>query len=78
MIDTKIAIFKGKQIRKTIYKNEWWFSIVDVVWALTDSVKLCCYQMSITQRDRNKLLTKILLNSPRPRRVIDISLPSGK
>lgn len=35
MTDTKIAIFKGKEIRKTIYKNEWWFSVVDVVEALT-------------------------------------------
>ena len=32
----KIAIFKGKKIRKTIYKNEWWFSVVDVVQALTN------------------------------------------
>ena len=35
---TKIAIFKRKEIRKTIYKNEWWFSIIDVIAALTDSV----------------------------------------
>ena len=34
-MDTKIAIFKGKKVRKTIYKNEWWFSIVDVIEALT-------------------------------------------
>ncbi|MFH1617759.1 MAG: Bro-N domain-containing protein [Candidatus Margulisiibacteriota bacterium] len=32
-----IAIFKGKEIRKTIHKNEWWFSVADVVEALTDS-----------------------------------------
>jgi len=32
---TKIAIFKGKEIRKIIYKSEWWFSVVDVVEALT-------------------------------------------
>ena len=32
---TKIAIFKGKEIRKTIYKSEWWFSVVDVVEILT-------------------------------------------
>ncbi|KKT35158.1 MAG: hypothetical protein UW22_C0058G0004 [Candidatus Gottesmanbacteria bacterium GW2011_GWB1_44_11c] len=32
---TKIAVFKGKEIRKTIHKNEWWFSVVDVVEALT-------------------------------------------
>ncbi|PIZ73861.1 phage antirepressor protein [Candidatus Peregrinibacteria bacterium CG_4_10_14_0_2_um_filter_43_11] len=34
---TKLAIFQKKEIRKTIYKNEWWFSVVDVIAALTDS-----------------------------------------
>ncbi|MDO8577044.1 MAG: Bro-N domain-containing protein [Candidatus Daviesbacteria bacterium] len=41
MIDTvsvtRIAIFKGKNIRKTIYQNEWWFSVVDIIEVLTDS-----------------------------------------
>jgi hypothetical protein len=36
MQDNHIAIFKGKKIRKTIYNKEWWFSVVDVVQALTD------------------------------------------
>ena len=35
---TKIALFKGRKIRKTIHNNEWWFSVVDVVAVLTDSV----------------------------------------
>ncbi len=35
---SKIAIFKGKKVRKVIFQNEWWFSVVDVVEALTDSV----------------------------------------
>ncbi|MBU3964880.1 Bro-N domain-containing protein [Patescibacteria group bacterium] len=34
---TKIAIFKGKKARKTIHKNEWWFSIIDIIEALTDT-----------------------------------------
>jgi methylphosphotriester-DNA--protein-cysteine methyltransferase len=34
---TKIAIFKGKEIRKTIHNGEWWFSIIDVVGALSES-----------------------------------------
>ncbi len=34
---TKIAVFKGKQIRKTIHNNDWYFSIVDIIEALTDS-----------------------------------------
>jgi len=35
---TKIALFKGRKIRKIIHNNEWWFSVVDVIEALTDSV----------------------------------------
>ena len=35
--ETRISIFKGKNIRKIIYKNEWWFSVVDIISALTDS-----------------------------------------
>src|SRR3990172_5227797 len=37
LVETKIAIFRGKKIRKTIYKNEWWFSVIDVIEALTGS-----------------------------------------
>lgn len=34
---TKIAVFKGKKIRKILVNNEWWFSVIDVVSVLTDS-----------------------------------------
>lgn len=37
METTKIALFKGKKIRKTLFQKAWWFSVVDVVEALTDS-----------------------------------------
>ena len=33
-----IALFRGKEIRKTIHQNEWWFSVVDIVEVLTESV----------------------------------------
>ena len=36
-METSIAVFNGKKIRKTIHKNEWWFSIIDVVEILTGS-----------------------------------------
>jgi hypothetical protein len=39
METTKIVLFKNKKIRKILLQNEWWFSIVDVVEALTDSIK---------------------------------------
>jgi prophage antirepressor-like protein len=38
IMETSIAVFRGKDIRKTIHDNEWWFVIVDVVSALTDSI----------------------------------------
>ncbi len=34
---TKVAVFKGKKVRKTIHNNEWWFSIVDVVEVLVSN-----------------------------------------
>ncbi len=34
---SKIAVFRKKEIRRIIHENEWWFSVVDVVAALTDS-----------------------------------------
>jgi len=36
-METKIAVFKEKEIRKIIHNNEWWFSVIDVVAVLTDS-----------------------------------------
>jgi hypothetical protein len=53
MIDTetRIAIFHQKQIRKTIYQNEWWFVIEDVVTALTDSIQPSGYIKDMRRRD---------------------------
>lgn len=34
---TKIAIFKGKHVRKTIFDDQWFFSVVDVISILTES-----------------------------------------
>lgn len=51
MTDTKIAIFKNKKIRKTIHKDEWWFVIVDVIAALTDSVQPEGYIKDMRRRD---------------------------
>jgi len=48
---TPIALFKGKEIRKMIHNNEWWFSISDVVEALTDSRDVRQYMKRIRSRD---------------------------
>lgn len=54
MEDQKIAIFKQKEIRKVIYKNEWWFSVVDVVFALTDSEKPRDYWYRMKERVKSE------------------------
>lgn len=50
-METKIAIFKGSKIRRTIHNNEWWFVIVDVAAALTDSVRPDGYIKDMRRRD---------------------------
>ncbi len=47
---TKIALFKGQKIRKTIFDNEWWLSVIDVCGALTDSVDAGAYWRKLKQR----------------------------
>jgi len=46
----KIALFEGKRIRKLLYKDEWWFSIVDICGALTDSLDAGAYWRKLKQR----------------------------
>ena len=46
----KIALFKGMQIRRTIHRDEWWFSVVDVCGALTDSKDAGAYWRKVKQR----------------------------
>jgi DNA-damage-inducible protein D len=50
-MDTKIDIFKGRKVRKTIYRNEWWFVVEDVVAALIDSNDPEQYVGRMKQRD---------------------------
>ena len=47
----KLAVFEGRQIRKTIHNDEWWFSVADVVEVLTDSVDTRQYIKRMRQRE---------------------------
>jgi hypothetical protein len=51
MDSTKIVLFKDKKIRRTLYNNEWWFVVVDVVSALTDSIQPEGYLKDMRRRD---------------------------
>ncbi|NQT11060.1 MAG: Bro-N domain-containing protein [Desulfobacteraceae bacterium] len=52
METTKIALFKGREIRKTIHNNEWWFVVNDVVEALTDTPNVKDYIRKMRIRDK--------------------------
>ncbi|MEK7622017.1 MAG: Bro-N domain-containing protein [Patescibacteria group bacterium] len=48
---TKIALFQGKKIRKTLKNGEWWFVITDVAEALTGSTQPEGYLKDMRRRD---------------------------
>ncbi len=50
MTEAHLAIFRGKQIRRAIYGNEWWFSVIDICGALTDSADSGAYWRKLKQR----------------------------
>ena len=48
---SKLAVFEGKRIRKTLHAGTWWFVIVDVVAILTDSANPAGYLKDMRRRD---------------------------
>lgn len=52
MKDTAIAIFEGRQIRKSFHNSEWWFAVNDVICVLTDSKDPAQYFKRLKVRDR--------------------------
>ncbi len=51
-METRIAVFKGKDIRKILFQDEWYFSVVDIVAAFTDSENPCDYWYRMKQREK--------------------------
>ena len=60
---TKLALFEEKEIRRKQKDNDWYFSVIDVVAALTDSANPKEYIKKIRQRDEElkKLIIQNLL-----------------
>lgn len=53
--NNKISIFEGQKIRKTFYKDEWWFVVEDVVLALINSKDIKQYVYRMKSRDKELL-----------------------
>ena len=50
-METKLVVFKSKEIRRTLHSNEWWFVVEDVVLALIESKDPKQYIQRMKQRD---------------------------
>ena len=49
-INNQLAIFKGKSVRRVLFNNEWYFSVVDVCEVLAESVKPRDYWYRLKER----------------------------
>src|SRR3989338_8868121 len=53
-IHNALVVFEGKQIRRTWFNEEWWFSVVDVIRVLTEQV-----DFQIARKYWNKLSQRL-------------------
>ncbi|NTV15698.1 MAG: Bro-N domain-containing protein [Desulfobulbaceae bacterium] len=66
----RLVVFKGKDIRRTLHNNEWWFSVADLVAALTDTVNAADYIKKMRRRDSElsqgwgQIVTPLWIDSP--------------
>jgi len=68
--DDKIIVFEDKKIRRIWYRDERYFSVVDVISALTDS--------TIPKRYRSDLKSKLILEwSQVYEKIVQLKLPSS-
>ncbi|MBU1043493.1 MAG: Bro-N domain-containing protein [Candidatus Omnitrophica bacterium] len=70
----KLAVFKGKQIRRLIHNDEWWFSVIDVVGALTDSDNPRDYWYKMKIREKSESEVELSTNC----RQLKLEAPDGK
>lgn len=61
--ENRIVIFESKRIRKSWFNNEWYFFLIDIVYALTDSKNPTDYLKKMRKRD-DELKNYIGTNCP--------------
>lgn len=49
--DSALIVFRGKNIRRTWFNDEWWFVVVDLIEALTESKNPSGYLKDMRRRD---------------------------
>ncbi len=54
-MDKALVVFQGKNIRRTWFNDEWYFSVVDIIEALTDSPTPRQYWGKVKDREFTQL-----------------------
>ena len=49
--EKSLALFEGKKIRRKWHKDEWWFAVMDIVSALTETINPSDYMKKVKKRD---------------------------
>ncbi len=57
--NNKLIVFEDKKIRRIWHNNDWWFSVVDVVGALTDSSEPRRYWSDLKNKTENEVNIKL-------------------
>jgi len=70
---SKLVVFKGKEVRRTWHNNEWFYSLVDIVAVLSESTNPTDYLKKIRKRDE-ELKSYIGTNCPQ----VAMQTTSGK
>jgi DNA-damage-inducible protein D len=82
-MDSHIAVFRGKEVRKTIHKNEWWFAVADVVEVLTDTVNSSDYIKKMRNRDNElskgwgQIVTPLWIETPGGKQKVNCTNTEG-
>ena len=53
MQENRLALFEEKEIRRVWHDGEWYFSVEDIVYALTNSVDIKQYIKKMRKRDES-------------------------
>ena len=69
----KLVVFQGKEVRRSWYNDEWYYSLVDIVAVLSESKNPTDYLKKIRKRDE-ELKTYIGTNCPQ----VEMQTTSGK
>jgi len=71
---TKVDVFNGKRIRKTLHAGEWWFSIIDVIEVLVGGERPRKYWNDL----KNKLVAEGYIEVSEKIGQLKMPAPDGK